>query len=157
MVSDDTLRLLGELPPLKSLGEDAARFVAMPSFGKHWFALAVRSDGNSARGVLVTVPHSGTDEFGAPTAQAFVMPVSAYKALIAQTHRLADGWPGEDGLTMDGTWFAFELVHGSSVTSGIGNSANYGQISSAVRNGIAPYIPAIARLDGDWMDREAPE
>jgi hypothetical protein len=156
IVREGSLKLLDELPALNTLGGDAARFVAMPSFGKRWFAIAVRADGNSARGVLITMEHSGTDNVGTPSTQAFRIPISAYKAVTTQTDRIAHGWAGETGFWTDGTAFGFELVRGSSVISGIGNSpTHYGQIASAVRNGLAPYVPAIARLDSEWIDYES--
>lgn len=154
-VHDDALRLLAKLPPLASLGPDAVRYAIAPSFGRQWFAVALRPTRDSVTGVLVTVTRSDMDTFGAENRRAFAMPIQAYRALMARADRLTDGWAGTTHFWTDGTPIAFERMRGEALSSGIGNEpAHYGGLAAAVRNGLAPYVPEVASLDGEWTQRE---
>lgn len=154
-VRGDALQLLAKLPSLASLGPDAARYAVAPSFGREWFAVALCPGTDRARGVLVTVERSGMDTLGVENRRAFSMPVQAYRALTARADRLTDGWVGTTHFWTDGTPIAFERVRGGALNSGIGNEpTHYGGLAAAVRDGLAPYVPEVASLDGEWMQRE---
>lgn len=75
------MQLLAKLPSLASLGPDAVRDAIAPSFGRRWFAIALRPGSVSAMGVLVTVQRSGSDTLGAENRRAFTKPIQAYRAL----------------------------------------------------------------------------
>lgn len=155
LVRGDALQLLAKLPSLASLGPNAVRYAIAPSFGRQWFAIALRPGGVSATGVLVTVQRSGVDTLGAENRRAFTMPVQAYRALMARADRLTDGWAGTTHFWTDGAPIAFERMRGEALSSGIGNEpTHYGALAAAVRDSLAPYVPEVAGLDGEWMQRD---
>jgi hypothetical protein len=162
---DQSPRALGEerklvlkLAPLDVRQSDGFRFVAMPSFGKQWFALALHAKGNEARGVLVSVTRSDTRNGAAESERTFSMPLPAYQAMVARVDRFSDSWKGDSGYWLDGTTAAFERVRGGRVTSGMGNSAtHYARLASMVRDDLSPFLPEVAALDEGWMERSNPK
>lgn len=147
--------LLAKLPPRSSLTSDSQRFVAMPSFGKRWFATSLSNQGSVVRGMIVIAKRNADGEISAEVERRqFVMPPAAYAAMMVQVDRLCDGWPGETDFWTDGTPVAFERMRGGNISSGEGNSPkHYGELAMLMRNGLSPYVKEVAELNGEWMDQ----
>ncbi|RZF59059.1 hypothetical protein EWE75_23825 [Sphingomonas populi] len=154
-VAKDVDRLLITLPPLQRLPDGSLRLAVMPSFGREWFAIALapRSIGTVATLIVAhrnTATPSGIDGWGTP--QHFTVPRDVYSRMISDIDQLVERWPGEANLWTDGTPLAFERKKQGRVFSGFGNSpSHYGKVAALIRNRLAPYSPALAVLDEDWV------
>lgn len=137
---DDILRgsaafLLGKLPSLDALHGDGFRFVAMPSFNRSHFAVAIfmpKPNADAARGVVSLF--DGQNDYAPLSQRQFQMPAAAYRSLAAKLDAMTDGWPGDSTMNLDGTPAAFERVRGRRVTSGIGNNDHYDRVAKLVWN-----------------------
>lgn len=136
--------LFGQLPPLGGLHADGLRFVAMPSFNRTHFAIAISLPKPGAAQAQGVVERFDQQNSYAPLGQRqFQMPASAYHSLVAKIDSLADGWRGEANWCLDGTPTAFERVRGQRVTSGIGNcERHYEQVAALVWNYMRRFAPA---------------
>jgi hypothetical protein len=152
--------LAAGLPKPEALAGDGFRFVAMPSFGDQWYALAVwkPKDSNEAAGMLigwVRDPRENTETPREP--QSFAMPAAAYAAMMTSFDRLADGWPGDGTMCLDGTPVAFERVRGARIVSGSGSASctdHYKALSAIVLRGVKPFAPlGSLEVDSEWMPR----
>ena len=152
-VQGEAIDLLGKLPALNGFHGDGLRFVAMPSFNRSHFAVAVfmpRPAADQAQGVLLRFDWQNN---GAPLGQRqFHMPAAAYRSLVTKMDKLTDGWPGNPGLCLDGTPTAFERVRGKRVTSGIGNcDEHYEQVGLLMWNYLRRFAPGDdLPTRGDW-------
>lgn len=144
-VRGSAVYLFGQLPPVSTLRGDGLRFVAMPSFNRTHFAIAIslpRPDATQAQGVLERFDQQNSySPLG--RRQQFQMPAPAYHSLVTKMDRLTDGWSGEANWCLDGTPTAFERVRGQRVTSGIGNcERHYEQVAALVWNYMRRYAPS---------------
>jgi hypothetical protein len=152
-VQGEAIDLLEKLPGLNALHGDGLLFVAMPSFNRSHFAVAVsmpRPTADQADGVLLRFDWQNN---GALVGQRhFRMPAPAYRSLVKKMDKLTDGWPGIPGVCADGTPTAFERVRGQSVTSGIGNcDEHYEQIGRLMWDYLRRFAPGDdLPTRGDW-------
>jgi hypothetical protein len=157
MVHRSATYLLGQLPPLVALHGDGLRFVAMPSFNKAHFAIAIslpKPNASEAGGIVARF-----DQYNryAPLGQRrFRLPASAYRSLTAKLDALTDGWPGKANWCADGTPTAFERVRGTRVTSGIGNcELHYEHVEQLMWNYMQRFAPGDDLPTGGGWHSEA--
>jgi len=153
LVHQSAIYLLGKLSATDALHGDGIRFVAMPSFNRSHFAVAIHMPeptANDAEGIVSRFDLRNSD---APLSQrSFSIPASTYRSLVAKMDRLTDGYPGEARWCLDGTPVAFERVRGRRITSGIGNcSDHYERVASLMWNYLSRFAPADdLPARGDW-------
>ena len=108
-VRGEAVDLLGRLPASEGLHGDGLRFVAMPSFNRSHFAVAVSMPEPSAREAEGVLMRFDWQNSGALLSQRqFHLPATAYRSLVTKIDRLTDGWPGDPGFCVDGSPTAFE-------------------------------------------------
>lgn len=162
VIRASALAQLKPLPPLRGLGTNGLRFVAMPQLSRFWYALSLASSGGDAEGILIVTERGVEGAAPALTTQHFTMPRAAYAALLADFDGRADGFAGTDGACMDGSEIAFERVRGTRITSGIGNAgciAHYRALGDIVRTALLRAVtPSGPPVGKNWYssvtDRE---
>jgi len=142
------------LPPLASLGGDGIRFSGHAALGLFGYALAIGGDGENVRGVLKTAVQFPEDTPMKVALKDFTMPRAAYNKLAATIDTLADGYPGDTNMCLDGLEIKFERVRHSGIISGSGNGAcsdHYKKISAVMLAVVRQY----AGLDvgENWMPK----
>ena len=133
IVRGSAVYLFDQLPPLGTLHGDGLRFVAMPSFNRSHFAVAIfmpQPNADAAQGVVSVFDEQ--NNYAPVSQRQFQMPVAAFRSLAAKLDTMTDGWPGDSTMMLDGTPTAFERVRGRRITSGIGNSDHYDRVAMLV-------------------------
>lgn len=156
-VRGSAIHLLGKLPPLRQLHGDGIRFVAMPSFNRSHFAVAIslpKSAADEAQGVLMRFDQE--NDYAPFGERQFRIPSSVYRSLVARTDKLTDGWQGYSDYCLDGTPIAFERIRGPRITSGIGNChQHYEQLGSLMWSHLRKFAPGDDLPDsGDWHESD---
>ena len=144
----DAHRLMDRLKPFN--GPDSLRFAAMPSFGGRWFAVALRKDGDEARGgVVIENRPSGQVEV-----RTFRVSRQEFDLMMAKWDSLTDGYSGEGRSLADGTPLAFERRRGNRFTSGVGNSpCHYDVLGDLSAQFLARYVQELSDLREPGLPR----
>ncbi|WP_419827706.1 hypothetical protein [Sphingomonas sp.] len=144
------------LRSLAAMDGDGIRFFAMPALGLRWYSVAVYlpMHGDTARGqLIVTDQHRKGDHV--LSVIDFTIAKPAYAAMATALDRETSGYPGYRRMCVDGTYVAFEQVHGQAVTSGSGSAScsdHYEAVSLIVLRGLSQAWPRLPLPQGgDWM------
>jgi hypothetical protein len=156
-VRGNAIYLLEKLPPLRELGGNGIRFVAMPSFNRSRFAVAIylpEPAADEAQGVLMRFDQE--NEYAPLGKRQFRVPATAYRSLVANMDKVTDGWPGHPIYCLDGTTIAFERVRRRRITSGIGHChQHYEQIGTLMWNYLRRFAPGDdLPARGDWHETD---
>lgn len=150
--------LLTHLPALDALKGDGIRFVAMPTWGRTYYAVAFTGPAGraaQASGLLVEIERDGRSI----VRRRFSPPTADYHRITTRFDTLVDGWPGDglDGSCLDGTTAAFERIRGSRIVSGIGHcSPHYAQVRGMMLDIVRKFAPGgDLPVDISWMEPES--
>ena len=126
-----------------SQGADNLRFIAMPSFGKRWFAVSLGVINNQGVGEAVVTNRLGE----VIRHETFVLPKSDMLLFFTQWDEMVDGYSGEGRSLTDGTWLQFERRRGARITSGSGNSpCHYDVLGDWAAQTFERYVPEMQDL-----------
>jgi cbb3-type cytochrome oxidase subunit 3 len=133
--------LFARLKPLQ--GSDNLRFIAMPSFGKRWFAVSVGViNGQGVGEAVVTSPTGEVIRH-----EKFTLPQSDMSLFLRQWDEMVDGYSGEGRSFTDGTHLEFERRGGTRITSGSGNSpCHYDVLGDWAAQAFERYVPEMQDL-----------
>lgn len=124
-------------------GRDTLRFVSMPSFGKHWFAVSISVINDQGNGEAVVMSPKGE----VIRHEVFVIPKSDLLRFLSRWDEMVDGFSGEAIAVTDGTYLAFERHRGARVTSGSGNSpCHYDVLGDWAAQSFERYVPEMRDL-----------
>lgn len=133
--------LFARLKPAQ--GADNLRFIAMPSFGKRWFAISVGIVKDQGVGEAVVTRRSGE----VIRHETFTLAKSDVLFFLHQWDAMVDGYAGEARLQTDGTLLEFERHRGPRITSGSGNSrCHYDVLGDRAAQAFGRYVPELADL-----------
>lgn len=158
----DEMDLLAALPPLAGRGDGGFRFVAIPSFGRRWYAYSVSlpSSAAQAHGMILVFDNPAGDNArqGPRKSLGFTMSRATATRLMAALDNLTRGWKGEGGDSgLDGTLVAFERVERGHVSSGSGNSSCSDHYKLLSQIALAPIKSLFRHGDSpatsDWMPK----
>ena len=133
--------MFAQLKPVQ--GPDNIRFVSIPSFGNHWFAVSVSLINDQGTGeALVTSPKGDVIRH-----ETFIMPKSDLLHFLTPWDNVVDGYSGEASGWTDGTRLTFERRRGVRVTSGSGNSpCHYDVLGDWAAQSFERYVPEMRDL-----------
>lgn len=143
---------LDVLPSLDSMGPNALRFVAIPSFGTSEYAFAAYLPGDADNALAVLIVRSKMYP-NRKHERHFTMPAHDYGGLVVDIDNLTDDWVSTDSdLCLDGTPVAFERIRGERITSGDGNCSNhYRHLSLIVLEALRRFAPGDdLPTESDW-------
>ncbi len=156
---DNDFANFASLPSLASLRGDGIRFQGHAELGLYGYALAIGGgDGETVHGVLKTITKPPPYKPATVTLKSFTMPRADYAKLVTTIDKLADGYPGDKGMCLDGLYIAFERIRPFGIISRSGNGAcsdHYEKISEVMRSAARQY--AGLDVNKNWMPNNLDE